>query len=213
MSMIVGVDLGKANDPTAIVAIESCRPEPKAPREWPDPRFRIRWIERVPLGTDYAKVIDRIGVVADAAAGWGPSMIVIDATGLGQVVRDMLRRRTSVPLRAVTFTSSGGVTMTSAIDWSVPKYDLVTSLEVILQSRRLECVPDCPHQADLAAELSTFRFEISARGYTSFEAASGSHDDLVSALMLACWLGSRPSPGEAWIEATKNRTAQLSERS
>ena len=44
----------------------------------------------------------------------------------------------------------------------VPKRDLVTALEVVLQTGRLEVVPDCPLRAELEAELAAFAFSISA---------------------------------------------------
>ena len=74
----------------------------------------------------------------------------------------------------------------------------------VLQSRRLEVVPDCPLQAELAA----FDFAISARGHATFDAQSGSHDDLVMALTLAVWFGERPDATAAWIEATRRRLAR-----
>jgi hypothetical protein len=52
---------------------------------------------------------------------------------------------------------------TDAYSTRVPKRDLVTALEVVLQSRRLHVVPDCPLQEDLAAELQSFEVNLNAR--------------------------------------------------
>lgn len=191
--------------------VQTYRPEPTAPTEWPDGRHRIRWIERVTLGTHSPAVVDRIAVVSEAAATWGHAVIVLDATGVGRPDVDMLKRRTSVPLRAVTFTSGSDEAHPSYNVHRVPKVDLVTSLEVVLQTRRIEVVPDCPLQHELAAELSAFDFALSAHGRASFEAASGSHDDLVLALCLAVWWGDKPSSLEAWNEAQRRRLADVAE--
>lgn len=196
----VGVDLGQSADYTAIVMLETYRPDRLRPKEFPDVRHRIRWIERVPLGTQYTAVVDRIATVAEAAQGWGHTTIVLDATGVGRPVVDMLKRRTSVLLRAVTFTSGEHETRTEFNVHRVPKIDLVTSLEAVLQTRRLEVVPDAPLQAELAAELAAFDFSINGRGHASFEAQAGNNDDLVAALMLAVFWNERPSAFDAWLE-------------
>ena len=46
---------------------------------------------------------------------------------------------------------------------------------------------------------------LSARGHATFEAASGSHDDLVMALCLAVWWGERDDPLDAWLEVNRRR--------
>jgi len=206
--MFIGADIGKSADPTAIIAVECYRPERLNPREpWPEVSHRIRWIERVPLGTDYPRVVDKIASIAEAAQanGYGNTTILLDATGVGRPVVDMLRRRTSIALRAITFTGAEKASRAGSYEWNVPKIDLVTALEVVMQTRRLECVPDCPLQQDLGAELSTFDFSISDRGHASYEAASGNHDDLVMALCLAVWWGERGSPGDAYVEFVRQR--------
>jgi len=192
MALSVGVDIGQAADPTAIIVAETYRPQRiDAAEPAPARRHRVRWVERVPLGTLYGTVVERVAAVAEAAQSWGPTMMVLDATGVGRPIVDMLKRQTSVPLRAVTFTSGEHETQPEYDCHRVPKVDLVTSLETVLQSRRLEVTPDCPLRDDLAAELGAFDFAMSDRGHASFEAASGSHDDLVMALCLAIWWGER----------------------
>ena len=209
MGISVGVDIGQQADPTAIVMVDTYRPEPTAPKEWPDVRHCVRWIERVPLGTLYGAVVERVAVVAEAAQTWGSTMIVLDATGVGRPVWDMLRARTGVAIRAVVFTAAEAETQPEYNVHRVPNRDLVTSVEVVLQRRCLEVVPDCPLQADLNAELAAFDFSISARtGHDRYEAAAGSHDDLVMALGLALWWAERPSPVDAWVEACRRRVAR-----
>lgn len=166
----------------------------------PPKRYRIRWLARVPLGTSYNSVVEMIATVGEAAAHISEPTLMVDASGVGQPVIDMLRARTSLPLRAVTLTAGEAASQVGAYSWHLPKRDLVTSLEVVLQSRSLEVVPDCPLQADLQAELANFDFRIGDSGHTSFEAASGHSDDLVVSVALACWWLSRPSQGSAFLE-------------
>ena len=202
MSLNVGVDIEQSVDPSALVVVETYRPEQTPEelkhRQRPDRRHRVRWIERVPLGTDYGRVVERIAVVAGQAQILGSATIVLDATGVGRPVVDMLKRQTSVSLRAVVFTSGQHETQPSYDVFRTPKVDLVTSLETVLQARRIEFVPDCPLQEDMRAELSSFDFSMSDRGHATFDGASGTHDDLVSALMLAVWFGERPGLDDLW---------------
>jgi hypothetical protein len=93
--------------------------------------------------------VERIAVVAEAAAGIAEPTIIVDASGVGQPVVDMLKTRWSGPLRAIVLTSGEAASQVGAYSWRVPKRDLITRLEVLLQGRTLEVVPDCPLQPDL----------------------------------------------------------------
>lgn len=204
----IGCDIGQSVDPTAIIVLESGRPEPTHPKDRPEKRHIVRWIEKIPLGTSYVQVVERIAVVGEYAQRIGHPVLVLDSTGVGRGVVDMLKKRTPISLRAVTFTGGDSENQTDAYSFRVPKRDLVTALELVLQSRRLDVVPDCPLQQDLRAELGNFQFNISARGHDTFDAASGSHDDLVSALMLGLWFAERGSTSEAFIEAWRHMAAK-----
>jgi hypothetical protein len=205
----LGVDIGQSIDPTALVCVQAYRPQiPDAP--WPELRFRVHWVERLPLGTMYDQVVERIASVAEAAQSWGNTTIVCDATGVGAAVRDMLRKRTGIGQRYVTFTAGDKATQDGPFDWHVPKRDLIAALEVVLQGRRLETVPDCPLVDDLMAELAAFDFGISPTGHDTYGAQSGQHDDLVMALAMAIWYGLQPggAQAEAFHELARQRLAE-----
>ena len=206
MPIIIGVDVGQAVDPTAIVAVDTYRPEQAHIDDRPEQHHLIRWLEKIPLGTHYDKVVDRIATVAEDASTIDRTRIVIDATGVGRPVVDMLRKRTRTSVLAVTFTGGANETETDAYASRVPKRDLVTALEVVLQGRRLHAVPDLYLVEDLRAELSHFEVNISARGHDTYDASSGKHDDLVMALCLAIWSAERGSSADAMIGAVRRLT-------
>jgi hypothetical protein len=208
VTVAIGVDIGQAVDPTAIVVVETYRDEPEHVDDKPEKQHQIRWLEKVALGTSYLQVVERIAVVAERCHLLGSSMLVVDATGVGRPVVDMLRKRTTTPLRAVTFTGGDREKKTDAYSSRVPKRDLVTALEVVLQSRRLHVVPDCPLQEDLAAELQAFEVNLNARGHDTYDGASGKHDDLVSALMLALHHAERGGVGAGFAEAWRSMAAR-----
>jgi hypothetical protein len=205
----IGVDVGQAVDPTAIVVLNSYMPEPTHVDDRPERQHLIRSIEKVPLNTSYEHVVDRIATVAEYAAEWGRPQIVIDATGVGRPIIDMLRKRTRIPMRAVTFTGAAHESRSDAFSHGVPKRDLVSTLEVVLQGRRLHATSlGLLFAEDLRAELSTFEVNVSARGHDTYDAVSGKHDDLVMALCLALWWANRANESDAWIGAWRSLAAK-----
>ena len=92
----MGLDLGQSQDFTAIAVLE--RAELRG--HW-DPvmyarrktiALRLRYLERIPLGTPYTEVVDRVVAVTRSADLAGRCHLIADATGVGRPVMDMLRR-------------------------------------------------------------------------------------------------------------------------
>src|SRR5436190_1240149 len=69
---LVGVDLGQASDPTAIAILEA-RSDLSG--------LRLRHLERVPLGTPYPAVVERVRRITASAPLAGRCHVVVDATG------------------------------------------------------------------------------------------------------------------------------------
>jgi len=209
MGLVLGCDIGQAVDPTAIVVAESYKPEPEHPDDRPLVEFLVRWVERVPLGTSYVDVVERIAAVSEQALLVDRHVVVVvDQTGVGRPIYDMLRRRCTVPLRGITFTAAADEILPNPSQIRVPKRDLVTALEVALEDRRLHMHPNIALAEDLRAELQQFQVNLSARGHDTYEAGRGHHDDLVMALCLAVWWGSRKGQGSAFVQAWRNMAAR-----
>jgi hypothetical protein len=81
--------------------------------------------------------------------------------------------------------------------WSVPKRELVGTLQVLLQNHRLKIGAELPEASVLVAELRNFRARINASGHDSYGAGpaadwrDGAHDDLVLATAVAAWYAER----------------------
>jgi len=116
--------------------------------------------------------------------------IVVDATGVGAPVIDMMRRaRLGVPISAVVITGGDAVTLDGS-KVRVPKRDLVSNLAVMLQEHHLRIAAGLSLAEVLVQELLNFKAKISSSGHDSYEAwREGQHDDLVLAVALACWMG------------------------
>lgn len=118
----------------------------------------------------------------------GRCALLLDATGVGAPVVDLLRAAAlECPVIAVTITGGMHAALVAG-GWSVPKRDLVTGLQVSLDLGQLRMPGRLAMGRELVGELMGMRVKIGASGHDAYGAEeSGAHDDLVLALGLACW--------------------------
>lgn len=190
---ILSLDLGQINDPSAAALVRRV-----APPDWDDAlassdcpegcRYEVLGLKRFPLGTPYPAIVDSVGRRLESLAD-RTAMLVADATGVGKPVIDLCRRAALDPV-AVTITGGFHASEVGRREWHVPKRDLVSILQVLLQQGRLEVSGQLPGAALLRQELLSFRVRVSEAAYESYGAwREGEHDDLVIAVALACWAG------------------------
>ncbi len=192
----IGLDLGQASDLTALAIVE--RPDQRS-RDGKETLYALRHLRRFALGTPYTEIVPAVTALAARAPLSGRVTLVVDQTGIGRAVVDMLRQQASCGIVAVTITA--GETMTRAEDGSrrVPKKELVTGLQLLLQARRLRVARAVPECATLVRELENYRLRITAAAHETFGAGPASaHDDLVIAVALAGWWAERCGGG--WFE-------------
>jgi hypothetical protein len=89
----------------------------------------------LPLGTHYPKVVERVAAIMQSDIFKGHTVkLVVDMSGVGRPVVDMLREAS---LRPYAITITGGDTATLEKDGArVPKRELVTTLQAMLQQER-----------------------------------------------------------------------------
>ena len=81
--------------------------------------------------------------------------------------------------------------------YSVPKRDLVTGLQVLLQRGGLRIAAGLKHGPDLVTELAGMRVKVGCEGREQYGAwREGTHDDLVFAVALAYWAARKMYPNE-----------------
>ncbi len=137
-------------------------------------------------------------LLADLAGTGADVELVVDATGVGRPVVDMLRGA-GLDLVAVTITPGDAVSR-DGDDWRAPKRDLVGALQLLFQQERLRVAQGLPEAATLTRELLDFRVKISAAGHDSYAAwREGAHDDLVLATALAVWWAEERVGGEPML--------------
>ncbi len=205
----LGLDLGQSQDYTALCILEEplwqrggwTSPAGMTNTGWrmamgevesrgrpPNPPLFVRHLERFRLGTKYTKIVARIkDLIATPPLSEIPAALLIDKTGVGASVVDHFEQGGINPL-AVTIHGGSNVTMRDR-DIRVPKRDLVSTTQVLLQNGRLKIAETLPEAQTLRQELLNFRMKIDPKtAHDSYEHwREGDHDDLVLATAMACW--------------------------
>ena len=188
---VISADIGKAADYTALSVIEYKSIGDNKNSLNAQYEYHIRHLERPPLGTPYPEVLKKISRLADHPVIQQDSMIVVDATGVGAPIVDMLREKHPL-LVAITITSGNNVNEVSKYNYTVPKRDLISNLQVLYQSHQIKIAREIPEAETLIKELLSFKVKISTSGHDSYEAwREGIHDDLVLSVALGCWYHER----------------------
>jgi len=193
----VGLDLGQAQDFTALCVLERHYPR-WAAAELPD--YHVSYLHRWPLGTAYPSIVADVKTLAGSPPLRGQASIAVDQTGVGRAVVDLLRRA-PVPGTLVPILITAGHAVTRGEDGSrhVPKKELVSALQVLLQTHRIKIARSLPDAEVLAKELENFRVKITVAANELYEAwREGQHDDLVLAVAMAAWLVERRQRCDPW---------------
>jgi hypothetical protein len=191
----VGVDLGQSRDHTAIAVVERLPPSDGVSK------LAVRRVERVALGTPYPLVAERVRTIVRNEKVMDRCFLTVDATGVGAPVVEMLRgAELGCEITAVTITSGdrehGAGSQSGVARWNVPKQDLISGVQVLLERGELRISRGVRDVAALVRELLDMRALTSSGGRLRMGAEGcGEHDDLVIALALACWRARRVKNG------------------
>jgi hypothetical protein len=194
---ILGCDLGKIRDFTALALLErSRRPDEGGRRAY---HYQCRHLHRFPLNTPYVGADGEAGVAEGLAELLGKlpgrAALVLDATGPGVSVADVLRKAKLPVSQLVAVVITGGHAPPNRPEgagcWNVAKRHLASTLLAVVGTRRLAVAPSLPLANVLVEEMGQFTMKVSAEtGNETYESwRERDHDDLVLALALACWWG------------------------
>lgn len=209
----MGLDLGQSADTSALAVVRSVVGEECDARVGREVRrYEVLGLKRYRLGTPYPAIVEDVvrlrrceplcgkpaepvGLFADGrvarprVAAVPAAGVVVDATGVGRPVVDLFWRA-GVRAAALTITGGSEATHPADLQWHVPKRELISVMQVLMQGGRLRVATDVPESAGLRKELAGFRRKISPRLVEIFgNWRNGEHDDLVLAVGLACWAG------------------------
>jgi len=175
---------------TALAVLEQTRlPDPINPDEDLN-HYAVRHLQRFPLGTSYAEIgADLECLLAEPSLS--PTTVVVDQTGVGTPVVKMLKRWIKVNTCRITITAAQEASFLNG-GLAVPKKELVSLLQVLLQSRRLEVAGTLAEAPTLVKELTNFKMKVKlASDVMLTDWREGVHDDLVLAVAIAAWQGER----------------------
>lgn len=183
----VGLDLGQAQDYTALSVIEQRWNEVARRYE-----YDLRYLDRA-RGEPYPSVVKKVSAMMNSKSivGIEPPRLILDKTGVGAPVADMFRVG---PISPVEITITGGISP-SAVPrgFHVPKRDLVFSLIGVFQSGRFRIADSLPLGKELIDELLNFKVKIDPKtAHDSYESWRESiHDDMVLSAAMSTWYAER----------------------
>ena len=149
------------------------------------PPLYLRHLERL-RHVSYSAIVEQVrALLARPPLADAEVTLLVDHSGVGRAVFDQMQVIGLYP-RGITITGGTDVAVTPQ-GWNVPKRDLITATQVMLQDGRLRIAAGLEHAATLTKELADYRVKISQTGHDSYDAREGQHDDLVLATSLICW--------------------------
>ena len=188
----VGVDLGQSHDFTAIAVVERAEMagdyDPVVAAYKKVVKLRVRFLARPALGTPYTEVVNRVVEVTRWPDLVKRCQLIVDGTGVGRPVVDLLRR-SGPGCTVMPVTITGGDTEEYANGYHrVPKRDLIVGLQLLFQRGELQIAGELELGPALEKELGDMRVKTTPFGREQYGAwREGQHDDLVLAVALACW--------------------------
>lgn len=203
-SITVGLDLGTANDYSALVAVERVFKLPayvslnqwhRSPGQYQEHLLEerhVRHLRRWELGTTYPSVVEDVAAMMRSPA-LREAVLVIDATGVGRAILHMFHEaHEEEPIGVfppIGIQATGG---DKSHGWNVTKRDLMAAIQANLQLGKLKIADNLPLGESLEKELTNFHLKITNSGRDSFEykrsETSDGHGDLASALSLALYV-------------------------
>src|SRR6185437_10771649 len=154
----LGLDLGQKIDPSAAVLVELVEHR-RAVMGSSFDKLVVRYVDRMPLGMPYPKVVARVrGIVRSQAVG-GDCVVAVDATGVGAPVVDLLETE-SLGRGVTAYTITGGERSDGE---RVAKRDLLAGVQVLLETGKLT-IGRVKEQERLIRELSDVRATVNGRG-------------------------------------------------
>lgn len=196
-SLFVGLDLGQAQDFSALAIIECVRSVNALDGKDTITALNCIHLQRWQLRTSYPAIVADVvkminGLQPERSPDYKP-VLAVDATGVGAPVVDLFKReKINAELRPIQIV--GGANVSEEFGMTrVPKRDLVSVVQVGLQNKTLKIAEALNLAETLSRELQNFTVKITDAANDVYGAwREGTHDDLVLAVALALWTANKP---------------------
>lgn len=203
-TFFIGVDLGQAQDYTAIAVLrrrEVIEPSHVSLSEYDTQLhedlmaasiYELVHLERLALGTTYPDIVAHIKRLLSSAELSEERVLVVDATGVGKPVVDMLKAENVGPLVSLVITGGLNVSQSSDYNFHVPKKDIVSCLQLYVQNGRLKFAAGLPDIELLVQEITHFKVKVAiTAGEDAASWREHPHDDTAFAVGIALWYAAR----------------------
>lgn len=205
---LILIDPGKKRDPTAIMVMRDNIKIVDGSQRMGTPDkiqhfYEIIHMDKV-LDTRFTEVCRIVGVITEHKDIKNNHDLVVDGTGIGEVVIDIMRENLLVPV-PIVFTGPGQVREVFSSfgkvfgsgfagakvlkEIHVPKEDLVSAGQNIIQQGRLGIAPGLKFEDDFKRQLLMFRGKVNEnKRNISYNAnTEEDHDDLVVCFLMGAW--------------------------
>lgn len=229
---IAGLDVGQMNDVSALVIVER---EMRLLYGRLEPYFFAGYLERIPLQTPYPAMVRGVRDRVEKLPQDLGTALIVDATGVGRPVVDQFRegwtsfdRFTQRPITLPGKPSIVALTLTASTEprkierWDeqyVPKRDVIMTLMLTLQQDRLQAAAGLGELMMLIQEARNFQWKVSKAGDDLYgQWREGKHDDLLLAVAIAVWWGTRyavrviPGQQTTYAQGARNPLLRPQER-
>jgi hypothetical protein len=193
MRYFIGLDLGMGADPTALAVLERRRLEPDDKPDQRQPPYALRHLHRFAPGTGFPAIAEEVGKLLRTPP-LPRARLLFDYTGVGRAVGRLVLNSlggVSTTWTAVLLNAGQGESVVRDGEMVVAKTELIGTLQVLLQSRRLHIANDLPDARLLIRELENYRTKVILSPNDVLQWRDGAHDDLILATALAAWGGER----------------------
>ena len=187
---IVGIDPGKERDYFAMVVILVR-----------DKKIYVLGAKRWPLGTPYYQVEEDLAQIDQK---YPDQLYVVEKNNTGANVIEVLRDQKGLHVLGVT--TSNNLKNPDRFRNTMDKNAMVLQMKAWFDEERIEFPRDNAEISELKRQLSNYSKKITQGGSVSYGASGQEHDDLVMALMLACFAARKYlKPGSRRHFATSSR--------
>lgn len=181
---VLGLDLGQQNDYSVLSVFNVKLSDSNRPA------YELPYLTRFNLKTSYVDIVDEVISIIDRYNLSLNYTLIVDYTGVGRPVVDLFRQKHLNPV-ALSITGGARTNWVTRVEVNVPKKDIVTYLQLVLQTERLTIAHDLPLLRTLTQEFLSFQLKIrdnSMSVTSSYGGAYGINDDIVMSMGIAVWL-------------------------
>jgi hypothetical protein len=152
----VGLDLAQPQESTALAILAR---EVVARQS----SYAVRHLQRWPPGTPYPQMAREVSALLGSRELRG-CRLMVDQPAVGRAVASMFRPASAVAVLPVLISAGHAVTRGEDGCTHVPKKELVSSVQALLQTRRLKVAAGLPLAEALSREMASFRSAVKLSG-------------------------------------------------